>query len=212
MGVYAVVMLLAGVVLFVIIYLLNLDILLGVALRRILWGRAMRDVFDQTLQRWHRTSDDEDIKRYSYHISFGVFSEQSMRGRSAIWWDVQYGIILRKDKKDIACIGFDIKAKENRIVVVQMQGVKGRSQLLENIRWERMLLDCVIAAAQRIGYREVAVAPASKNKWCKDAEKYNPERLKKFQLRYDVTAKRSGFAWDKERELYCLSLDNTSNA
>ena len=50
------------------------------------------------------------------------------------------------------------------------------------------------------GFREIRVQPADQNRW------RNDRRTGNLKLRYDVTARRSGFRYDDEKIRYVLRL------
>ena len=98
----------------------------------------------------------------------------------------------------IACIGFEINQKD--MLVKQIQGVQGMKDQLNHIQWEKFLLKLVEDLALANNFEKVKVIPGNKNKW------YNAHHAEIFHMRYDVTAKRSGFKFCPKEECYVKQL------
>lgn len=117
------------------------------------------------------------------------FVRRDSRGyiTSRIYVDGTYTIVLSRWLYppvflDLACISFDIL--DGGIVYVrQIQGVRGRQEELQILRWDRMLLDMVVTLARESGYREVRVCASAHISWATGRNR----------LRYDVLPKRLGF-------------------
>ena len=71
---------------------------------------------------------------------------------------------------------------------------------LKHIRWEKFLLKLVEDWALANGFEKIKVVPGNKNHW------YNTSRAEIFHMRYDVTAKRSGFKFCPKEECYVKQL------
>lgn len=118
------------------------------------------------------------------------------------WADAKYSILLDKfGHGSIALIGFDID--DDIVLVKQIQGRQGYKEHLTPLKWERMLLAVVVQVARQSGLKEVRVQPAHKNKWHTVNERATNGRGK---MLYDVTARRSGFKFDKEADCFRLAL------
>lgn len=100
----------------------------------------------------------------------------------------------------VAGIGFIDATKQNTLVVTQIQGVRGKREYLAPLKWERMLLALVTEWARAKGARVIKVLAGCKNSWFSDSSK------KEFYMRYDITARRSGFRLEEGGEHYALIL------
>ena len=118
-----------------------------------------------------------------------------------IWYDTTFKFVLFYDADPIANIGFD--SGEPGIVIKQIQGREGKSRELRPIKWERALVKYTVDWAKSYGIPQVAIMPASDNEWVKG--RHIPEDAGK--LRYDITARRSGFKFDERSQLYVLHLN-----
>ncbi len=116
-----------------------------------------------------------------------------------IWWDSPLGVVLWRDERAIACAGFRLEKTD--LVIEQLQGVRGCFEELKPVRWERMLVALLTAEAQRIRCRNVAIVPGRWNRY------YNYlTNAADYKLRYDVTARRMGFALNSAGDLWMLTL------
>ena len=123
-----------------------------------------------------------------------------------IYWDAPRGIVLaykyfvndRAEYRGIACIGFNIN--ESTVHIRQIQGARYRHEELAPLRWEKLLVKVVIEIAQRLEFKMVEILPAKKNEWL------NLGNASQLKLRYDVTAKRIGFKWNPQKQVYEYSL------
>ena len=89
---------------------------------------------------------------------------------------------------------------QSTILVKQIQGVFGKLSVLRYFQWERMLLSILIDWAKNAGFKIIRVIKAESNGW------YNDYRAKSLFMRYDVTARRSGFRFNKKDQAYVLTL------
>lgn len=101
--------------------------------------------------------------------------------------------------KSLAVVAFNISGPKS-IVVRQIQGSRGEEKQLRLFQWERMLLQIVVDWARRSGLKEVEVIQAQEQPY------YNERRAQQFYIRYDVTARRSGFKFSPFRGRYVLKL------
>ena len=99
----------------------------------------------------------------------------------------------------IACIGFDVVGPSS-ILVKQIQGVSGQSDILKNFKWERMLVKMVMDWARNAGFQTVKIINSKSNGW------YNQQRAESLFMKYDVTARRSGFKFDEKDQTYVKDL------
>lgn len=164
---------------------------------------------------------DEEIKEeFLYEIRFFRGREYPKNlnwGGDSIYCDGYYTFALvRRLKSDfsfprwfdsvIALISFNISKPKRSLKIVQIQGVKGKRQFLKPLRWEHLLVNIVVDWAKANGFKRVEIQRAEDNKWYQYAYAENQEKLK---IRYNVTAERYGFIYDKKRRVYSLSLKKT---
>lgn len=144
---------------------------------------------------------------------YKIYCDQGFMRRprfKRIYHDTEYSFILTKASSagirrdaELACIGFDLTRSELgnvRIRITQIQGVRGREEGLRSIKWERMLAFLVLCWAKAQGFESVEIQPGKRNEW------YRKVRDKPFHMRYDVTARRLGFVYIKDREMYEMKL------
>ncbi len=118
-----------------------------------------------------------------------------------IWRDTFYGFSLcSPEDKPLAMIGFE--PVRNAILVSQLQGVKG-ADYLSDLKWPNALLNTAFRWAHVNMIPEVLVLPHTRNR-------YESVRINKTgaKMIYDVTAKREGFRFDPERQVYCRSTSD----
>lgn len=159
---------------------------------------------------------DGDLSSYlatysknGYAIDPSVYSIRlrGKHGRCGICRDTSYAFLLktkgtRKNNAD-ALIGFDTRYKNQAIEVKQIQGRQYRQKALKPLRWEKMLLRMATDWAGKSCFKQVRVQKAENNKWW-DISK--PKRNQRLKMKYDVTARRSGFYFDKDLDCYVLDL------
>jgi hypothetical protein len=80
--------------------------------------------------------------------------------------------------------------------VAQVQGVKGATDLMRPLRWEKLLYQVMLDWAAANGITQVRVLPAEQNRW------FGLHRAERMKMLYDVTAKRMGFRWDPDEHVY----------
>lgn len=150
------------------------------------------------------------------------FSASRRRGRRVeypeIYWETQYGFVLCVQDDllrniPIASVGFDVHKKH--IVVRQLQGVKGATDCLNPLHWERLLLRTVVLFARGLKMESVHVRSAGDSDY---HPSQSPEtliglsleecnaRVLRFHIRYDITPQRCGFKWNKKTCTHMLSL------
>jgi len=156
-------------------------------------------------QLWSRDESAYYIKSLSHRPSKGC-------GNCIFYHDTKHSFVLSNNNSNnmygsLALVGFDLDSSL-RVKVKQIQALKGSPgtqndknyQLLQPLKWERMLLKIVTDWASEAGFEQVWVQGATNNTW---------NRLDSnvaFRMRYDVTARRSGFRLDKQSGDYYLDL------
>ena len=113
-----------------------------------------------------------------------------------IWSDTICQFIFEEKGLYSACLGFEYYNK-NSILVPQIQGVSGRGRSLESIKWPNALLNLTIKWAKAFNFSEIMVLPSKRNQW--EGVKSKNSRAKMY---YDFTAKREGFEYDSERQVF----------
>lgn len=123
-----------------------------------------------------------------------------------VYLDTEFGFVLvqktlptQTKRSAIACLGFDASSGIP-VTVKQIQGVKSRQSDLVCLKWERMLLKICIDWAKDNGFVGVCVIRSVDSKW------YNEQRSNNMFMKYDVTARRSGFKFDSKSKKYVLRL------
>lgn len=167
--------------------------------KRFWWSWKISNKFPGLLSKYTKDKSSS-LSGYSARVCFRKlpFFGCGYRGKGDIYWDAPFGIVLFYNRSPVGSIGFFIKGK--RIIVNQIQGVRGSSELLRCLRWERLLLRLIIECAGSLGYRTVEVQPSRKNEWIRF------DRKESFKLRYDITATREGLRSDPEVGAYVLAL------
>lgn len=162
------------------------------------WKFIIARSFPALIHRWKK--GEVNVSPYKVRTSFAQLyhlSNYGYRGRTRkIYWDAPMGIVLRCNRIPIAAIGFTIEGSCVRIV--QIQGVRDKAEQLGPLRWERLLVELVIAGTRKLKYPRVEIQCAEENKYY---SKYNAQT---FKLRYDVTARRAGFILQPQGFHYLL--------
>lgn len=117
-----------------------------------------------------------------------------------IFFDAAYSFVLIKSGKAICSIGFNIDRDNNIIIVKQIQGVKGMQKELSPFRWEKMLLQILIDWAKQYSFKRIDVIRSVDSEW------QNEANAQDLYIKYDVTARRMGFIYNKKLEVYSLHL------
>ena len=147
-----------------------------------------------------KVSDYKICLVYSISNGYGYFN--------GVYHDAEYGFVLTKSglkekicigKTALACIGFDCYS-DDFITIKQIQGVSGKQNELNCFHWTKMLLKICVDWARDNGFKTVYVIRAKDSGW------YRVDREKSMFMRYDVTARRSGFQFDEADKKYFLSL------
>jgi len=140
---------------------------------------------------------------YQIQLSFDTGRDYRFNG---IYKDAPYCFILTRKYKEerefaLACIAFEPFTLFKKILVVkQIQGVRGKQNELKFFRWEKMLLAIVIEWARANRFKRIDVLRAQDTEW------FNEGRKEALYLKYDVTARRSGFKFDPDCNRYTMAL------
>ena len=94
----------------------------------------------------------------------------------------------------------ELLVEERKIVVRQIQGNPGKGETLRLFKWERMLLTILTDWAKKSGFSQIRVIEAKDQNW------YRIHRAKQMFMHYDVTARRSGFAFNQSIGQYIKIL------
>ena len=134
---------------------------------------------------------------------FGVGWLSNDQDEWSFFADAPYFFALMHGQVMLAGIGFKILGKS--IFVVQIQAARSsKKSLLDPFRWERMLLRLLIDWAKENGFSQVLIQPADQNEYFINGT--DNDRNKRLKMRYDVTARRSGFKLDPNLNAYSLPL------
>ncbi len=127
--------------------------------------------------------------------------------RWGLYADGDYGFILEWHPWSgrsvaLAMVTFDLREQFGGwyVIIRQLQGVKGRDSYLEGVRWERLLIHVVTDWASANGYDHVACIQGQDSVW------FSKSREMAFRMRYDVTARRSGFRFMPSLRLWLRHL------
>ena len=119
----------------------------------------------------------------------------------------KYLVNDRVEYRGIACIGFVISGSV--VHIQQIQGARHRQEELRPLRWEKLLVKIVVEIARQLRFKTVEILPAERNDYYIPSDRYLKMRRstkkdwqKLLKLRYDVTAKRLGFKWNLEKQVY----------
>ena len=189
-----------------------LDKLAGTLLRNLDLKNALENIavsdspninIKEYLEKFAKKEEKERISDYNYRLA--CEKHRSNSGPSAkfspIYYDVPYQFILLTGKIPVANIGFKADIETSTIIIKQIQGVSGRKEYLEPLRWEKMLVNILADWAKQNGAKKMEIIKAQSNPW------YNEHRAQSMYLKYDVTAKRCGFKFNADCERYVKILD-----
>ena len=134
--------------------------------------------------------------------------------RDTIYRDAKYSFILVKVRTKrtgeifwlgpLACMAFDLE--DDSVIVEQIQGAPGAKEHLKPFRWEKMLLQMIIDWARDNKFRTVEVMNSKDSRWWSEGDK---KRERILHMKYDVTPKRCGFKFDKNknRSIFILTKE-----
>lgn len=171
-----------------------------------------------------------DLSDYSVtrHLGNHYFGED---WGNIIYGDTKFQFVLGHKDKFVACVGFE-PVEKKRLLVSQIQGVKGRQKALRPIRWTNALLDLTTRWASDVGFLEVLVLPGERNRYHnpvilkselngpRPSEEYQRmftkptiegyvktmNRNARLKTRYNQTAENQCFEYDSERKVYCKAV------
>ena len=143
---------------------------------------------------------DLSFKDFFLYYSYG-YGSLNFNG---VYSDALYTLVLThksavNEDVEMACISFEV-VNLSTILVKQIQGVSGMLPFLYPFRWEKMMLNIVIDWAKNAGFKSVRVIKAESSGW------YREHRAKSLFMKYDVTARRSGFKFDEKDQTYVKAL------
>lgn len=153
-------------------------------------------------------TNDSSIKKLPFLIITKWKVKRYNYGPRGFYYDATAAFVLETIRGPLACIAFEGYAENLRVYVLQIQGRGGTNAIPSGFRWEKFLLAHVVGWARKNGFKEILVQPARLNKWC-PGEPYSEQGKQEYdrlKLRYDVTAKRMGFKFNKETGYYIKSL------
>lgn len=157
-----------------------------------------QNITENLINRFKKKEQTAEVEFNKYYLTrdYGTgystkFNRIHRNQLSARYYDAPYSFVLcyRGDRYPLASTSFD--AAEDAIVVKQIQGVQGQKERLVPLKWERLLLTLVCEWAEENNICEVQTLPHTESRWGHVRE-YS-------KMIYDVTAKRCGFKFDKEK-------------
>lgn len=171
----------------------------------------------EALKKWIKTDDllnahvkqsrTIDVRKYGIAFSAGFEDYGYRRPFPEIWWETRLGFVLTYEDQAIACIGY-VNMRPG-LLIAQVQGVKGKKELLAPLHWEKLLFACVTLHARELAKPEVACIPAKRNPFYNRVPGEPPltdeeleARRARMRLLYDRTARKLGFVWFDDLNLY----------
>ena len=141
--------------------------------------------------------ENADLSQYKVLLSRGTSRIQfGDHYKNSVYRDAPYNFLLAKGETLLANLGFE--TCDQAILIDQIQGVAGRQKHLAPIKWPRALIRLATNWAAKNNIPQVYVLPAERNKW-KEVLDINSSNSKLF---YDVSAKREGFRYDSQKQVY----------
>jgi len=140
------------------------------------------------------------LKDFSLYYFYGLHQTTF----DGVYSDAPYVLVLThksvaNEDVGIACVGFEV-VTQSTILIKQIQGVRGMAPFLQSFRWEKMLLETVTDWAKKASFKSVRVIQGKDSYW------HNERLDKDFFMKYDVTARRSGFKFDEKDKTYVRTL------
>lgn len=159
------------------------------------------------LEGFRKKSDEEDLSDLSeYRVLLnrgnGRFhlSNNCNFYDNSVYRDAAYNFLLAKGSQLLANLGFE--TCPNSILIEQIQGVYGEQKNLAPIKWPRALIRIATDWARKNHISKAYVLPFERNRW-RDILDDNPGA----KLFYDVSAKKEGFRYDSEKQVYAKRLN-----
>lgn len=137
-----------------------------------------------------------DFRGYWINRGFGPGYLEEMFPSSSKYIDSPFWFVLGRGNDIGAALSFE--ARPESLLVNQIQGFRDEENVWGPLRYPDLLLDVCWDFIKECDIPELMVLPFSRNKW-EDVRK-NFQNTKKRQ--YDQPAKRNGFVYDNEREVY----------
>lgn len=165
--------------------------------------RLIRDYFEETAA----TPDIEDYYKKSkllpFNDKFKVFRRWGEQGSfshgptdTESWMDAPYQFVLTNGDRFLSHVGFGVY--DGGILVTQNQGTKKSGDFLCDLHWAKYQLKVVENFARNASIPEVSVLPHKRNRWGFILNNVHGTA----HLIYDVTAKRAGYKYDEDKQVY----------
>lgn len=118
--------------------------------------------------------------------------------------DVSYQFVLTKNQRFVATMGFE--PQENGFLISQIQGFTDKITL-GPLKWSRALVSYAVDWSKQFDLSELYILPYTRNQHdcvinCMNKSGESTDS----KLIYDVTAKREGFKYDKNKEVFVKKL------
>ncbi len=180
-------------------------------------GKPLQISLEPYLRKFAKANTDVgSLSNYSI-VMFRNGLKYTPRDFDRFYFDADYNLVLMapmpvgfwKEQRGVACVGFTAEKEMGTITIRQLQAFdpeplrnshrefhRFTKELLEPIKWERMLVVILLDLVFGNGFRRVEMIRANESKWYGQ-----PYCLKshvcdiqgRMKMRYDVTARRMGF-------------------
>jgi len=135
----------------------------------------------------------EDLQGYSFDVDHGIGPSKRMNlERVSRWYDAPYTFVLMQDFNPLATLSFQAESKA--VLISQIQGVKGSEGKLKPLKWARGVIGLTCDWAKQNAIPEVRVLPSTRNT--------SPKVQERGFMNYDIPARREGFKYNEESQLY----------
>ncbi len=154
----------------------------------------------------HIYSKNEPVDTEGYTIQ--LYGEGQRFWAKGLYRVTPYAFVLLKDENPIACIGVDVES-ETMLKVKQLQAVPEQREAHSVLRWEKMFLKVIEDWGQRHGFNEAGVTKAEDTDWWNKKIPDLDRHRQALKMRFDITAKRSGYKFDKKRNCFVKKLGDS---
>ncbi len=181
-------------------------------------SRSAPDGFHALIEEHIKKSQTHRHNASRYLLDFSAARNSGRRmPHPEIYWETSFGFVLCAREGSavipIAAIGFEIRS--NRLVVRQVQGVRGRKEHLRPLHWERLLYRVAISFGRILGIETVHVLPARQSDYyplgnpevgCALSRKESIARAQRMHIVYDKESVRCGFKWCEGTQTFMFAL------
>jgi hypothetical protein len=177
-------------------------------------GRADLD-FRRIAMRYVKRGDASAVvSQCSIRNRFGC-SDTRDKDLAGVYWDSWNGLVLEFRNIPIAIVGFH--ARGDHVVIEQLQGIVHGVELgMQDLRWERLLVEFVTHMSRLAAFREIWIITASASRWYSKRDFwFDPDQVtdreendhrEHMRMRYDVTARRMKFVMREDHRFWSKPL------